>query len=453
MVLKNPVFHVVILLIALNCELYAWQTPLQERFDEKVQDFAFILPQLKGVEGVPGTGLRAEECGTCHTHIYEEWKASTHASALADIQFQGELAKPDSPKWLCLNCHIPIQNQRSYRVTGLENGDPLKPVKQDNPHFDPKLQAEAVTCAVCHVRPDDQGKSVIIGAIGSSFAPHPVKRDPQFVRNICMRCHNPRGEALTPNLTCWFHTYDELKNAEDPDLDSKDCASCHMPMSHRKTVPAYDHLPIRQGHQHHWTGSGVPKTYGAYDTLLDRGYIPGLNISVQSPEAPVILLENKNAGHWLPTGDPERFILVIVRLWDKNDHILESRKLRIGQEWEWNPAKKLGDNRLKHGEKRTWRPQLAPLNKRAKRLTVEALHVRLSTKNAVWLMKAGPIREDYLPNGSKLVAQAHRYYPFASYIFKEDINLSTGERKVASPQQLIELSKQEQNKPMNERDY
>jgi len=53
-----------------------------------VQGFAFIIPNQTIPAGI--NGLKAADCGDCHQTIYMEWKNSTHASALRDIQFQSD---------------------------------------------------------------------------------------------------------------------------------------------------------------------------------------------------------------------------------------------------------------------------------------------------------------------------------------------------------------------------
>ncbi|MFQ5772281.1 MAG: multiheme c-type cytochrome, partial [bacterium] len=97
------------------------------------------------------SSLSAEECGECHVEIYREWKTSFHAQAWHDPQFQAEWAKDDS-LWVCINCHTPLQNQQVFTILGKKGGDYFQPVKEANPYFDPTLQKEAITCAVCHVR-------------------------------------------------------------------------------------------------------------------------------------------------------------------------------------------------------------------------------------------------------------------------------------------------------------
>jgi hypothetical protein len=109
------------------------------------------------------TSLKARDCGMCHVQHYEEWQKSTHANAWTDKQFQAELKKESSP-FMCINCHIPLQNQQEYIIKGLEDGDIYKPVKEKNPHFDPELQLEGITCVSCHVRDNK-----IIGPTGTSI--------------------------------------------------------------------------------------------------------------------------------------------------------------------------------------------------------------------------------------------------------------------------------------------
>lgn len=439
-------------------------TPLSDRFDPDKHPYAFVIPDI---EPVYGAGMRAEECGKCHQTIYNEWRNSTHATALQDIQYQSELTKPDSPKWLCLNCHLPLQRQHESSISHLQDNDIFRPVKKRNSNFDSALQKEAITCAVCHVRPDEElGKTTIIGPNGSKSSPHPVRKDRAFLRNICLRCHDPHGEPLTPNLICWFFTKEELEEGQESlaALTGRemDCVDCHMPETTRLLAEDYSSLEPRNVNQHHWVGSGVPKWYEQYDNLIERGYQSGLDVAV-GEMAPIpgsdslflsISLKNARSGHYLPTGDPERFILAMVRLEDTAGQSLFERRLRIGQTWVWNPAQKIGDNRLKQGETLVW-PIRLPNSESSEedRISVVIYHVRLTSENAQYIMKAKEVNETYLPNGTHLVSNINDYYPFASIIYREDIDLQTGARRIFSPEELIELSKLERGKASEERDY
>ncbi|MDH5680324.1 MAG: cytochrome c family protein [Spirochaetota bacterium] len=444
------------------------KVPLDKRFDPKTQHYAFVIPQLKDMPGVGN--VSAKGCSVCHTEIYKEWEESTHASALNDIQYMAELSKKESPKWVCLNCHIPVQNQRETKVTHLQGGNVMKTVTKPNPGFDKAMQKEAISCATCHVRQDKDGESVIIGPYASKLAPHRVRPDAKankaFLNNICMRCHNPTGEGLTENLICWFDTKKELDEAQGllkkTTGSEQSCVSCHMPSVERRAVPHMKNLPLRQGTKHHWVGGGVPKWYSAYDKLLERGFESGLDVTVHpvknskpGGKLPLkITLTNARSGHYLPTGDPERFILVIASLIDKSGKVTFKKKYRIGQTWKWSPAKKIGDNRLKHGESRDWNVAIPlPASLKGVKLRVTALHVRLTKGHAEHMKKTPDVIEKYMDKAKYHVANIDKYYPFATFIYQEDIDPVTGGKKRLSPKELIELSKAERLKKMSDREY
>ncbi len=432
--------------------------PLHKKFTEE-QTFAFILPQLPDVAAVGKP--RAENCKVCHSNVYKDWSQSTHAAALRDLQYQAELSKDSSPRWLCLNCHIPVQNQRKTIIKYLKKGSVFHPIRTKNPGFDPVMRKEGITCATCHVRKDKLGQSYILGAVGSKFAPHPVKTNKALLRKMCLRCHDPKGKRLTRHLLCWFHTREELEKG--PQGGKKDCVDCHMPTYKARLVPSWKHLPKRTMHAHHWVGGGVPKSFSGYKTLLKRGYHTGLAIralqlSDYQPKSKLLLrlaYQNKHAGHWLPSADPERFLRFLLTLQDAKGATLKQETLRIGQTWKWEPkAEKVGDNRLKPNETRVWEPsfQLPPSLVGVK-LVVKVYHVRLSSKTAKYMAKHAP-KSSYLDNETKKkLAKMGYHYPLATLLFRKDIQLDTKQSRAYSPKELLELSYQERNKPLNQRDY
>ncbi|GMT48895.1 MAG: hypothetical protein IEMM0008_0434 [bacterium] len=440
--------------------------PLEKRFNKSKEVYAFVIPNLKKVKGIPGN--KAKICSKCHTEIYREWRQSTHAMALRDIQFQAELTKKDSPKWICLNCHIPVQNQRETVVIGLHGGDILRPVTKTNPLFDKEIQQEAITCAACHIRPDENGDSVIYGAFPIDKAnspPHPVKIEKDFLQNICMRCHNPVGKGLTRNLICWFQTNKELTASQDEVekifATKKSCVDCHMPEVLRRSVPSKKGLPIRKGHKHYWTGGGIPKWYDGYDQLMDRGYVRGLKVRIHkllksqsgSKATVKVTLTNTKAGHWLPTADPERFILMIAKVKDSSGQIIHEEKLRIGQEWKWSPARKISDNRIPQGKSIEWVFSIPLKSLTDGKLIITGYHVRVTSKNAGYHINAKGVDESLLKGGQNFVKNLIDHYPLASYIYKADIDLKSQKAKIYSMKELIELSKKEKGKPLSEREY
>lgn len=433
------------------------KTPLSRRFDARTQGFAFVLPQLWPVQGVDG--VRAADCGVCHVAIYKRWQQSTHAAALRDIQYQAEIHKKSSPRWLCLNCHIPVSNQRRHLVRNLWDGDVMRPVLEPNPGFDRAMQKEAITCAVCHVRPDATGASVVLGPRGSPRAPHPTRAAPKALRDICLRCHDPKGERITPLLVCWFETQKELSQSAHG-KQGRHCVHCHMPTSRRRLAADFTEYPVRDTRQHSWVGGGIPKEFTGYRTLLDRGYEPGLDTRLVEWKRAggqvrfSLALHNARAGHMLPTADPERHLQLLAIVQDSRGKRLASTRGRIGQTWKWHPrAEKVADNRLQPDERRRWSASLKlPAVLEGARLVLSVLHVRLTAKNAHH-MQSTPVSEIHVKGIKEQVKQIQRHYPMATYLYREQIDIDSGARTRSTQKELLELSRREQSVPLNKRDY
>jgi nitrate reductase cytochrome c-type subunit len=321
--------------------------------------------------------LRAEDCGTCHKNHYEEWKLSTHAHAWTDLQFQAELRKESSP-FMCINCHIPLQNQQEYIVKGLINGDIYKPAKEKNPLFDARFQKEGISCASCHVR-----NGAIIGSNGNLNAPHPVKKAPELLsENLCIGCHNANA-VVTPTLACTFETGDEWKRG--PFYGKKNCISCHLPNTERPLVEGF---PKQKSHFHFFAGSGIPK-FDTVKTMAQHGlafYPQAFKNKITELDSLKFTLKVKNefAGHRVPSGDPERFILIDFQLIDASKKVISSKKYRIGEEWQWYPvAKKLSDNNMNPSEERLYQFN-SKLKKGNYQLKIVATKHRLTPETAAY---------------------------------------------------------------------
>ena len=341
--------------------------PLKESWEKAV-------PHQEIPEGL--ASLSSEHCGACHQSHYNEWKISTHAHAWTDQQFQAELKKESSP-FMCINCHIPLQNQQEYIVTGLVDGDIYQPVKELNPNFDKALQQEGINCAACHVR-----NNAVIGPTGTSKAPHKTIKDPDFLsEKLCLSCHNVTA-VVTETLHCTFETGDEWKAG--PYFETKNCISCHMDTIKREIVPGY---APRQSHLHYFSGSGIPKTIYDSTTMLNGlSYEPSvLNQEYAVGKSLLFSLKVKNefAGHKVPTGDPERFILIEFILTNSKGEELKKTTNRIGEVWEWYPkAKKISDNNFLPGEERTYEFDYEPREKGYLNLQVAITKHRLNQESA-----------------------------------------------------------------------
>ncbi|MEL6346539.1 MAG: multiheme c-type cytochrome [Myxococcota bacterium] len=339
------------------------------------------------------TDLRAETCGSCHQEIYAEWTVSTHAHAWeGDPQFQAELHKSTQPDsdvgWMCVNCHTPLENQLPKLVGRLEGGARNQPVYVDNPNFDRALQLEAITCAGCHVR-----DGVILGPWGDSAAPHPVKKSERLLSaDACTQCHQANAHFPELTLACMFNTGEEWANSPAA-AEGQRCQSCHMPEVERPVVPWGQ---PRQTRRHWFGGSLIPKTPADAADLkpLEDVYPEGMSVSwAQLPDALTagaqasvsVRYINDAAGHWLPSGDPERFILVTLRARDAQGAVLAEAEAKIGKVVEWYPEIRVqSDNRLKPGEARELSLAFTPTNAGPVQIEVEASKWRITEENLAY---------------------------------------------------------------------
>jgi hypothetical protein len=291
--------------------------------------------------------LKASSCGECHPEIYQEWRVSTHAQAWTDRQFQAERAKSGN-RWLCNNCHTPLLNQMELWAVGIDQDDVEKPTYVENPSFEPALREEGINCASCHVR-----GGFVEGPSGIQTEAHPTRKATRFTDEaICLECHQAVRSYPGKDFVCVFETGQEWR--EGPySKTGQTCQSCHMqPVDRPQAVGA----PSRSGRRHFWPGAGIYKRDGFGPPLDQLG--PGLGVEVTPTRRELVLeLENSAAGHLLPTGDPERFIMVTVSFFDSADRPTgDVHQTRIGQQWTWWPEpEKRGDNRLKPLEVRDFR--------------------------------------------------------------------------------------------------
>jgi nitrate reductase cytochrome c-type subunit len=328
-----------------------------------------LVTDLSPVPGLPS--LSAETCGACHTEIYREWKASTHAHAWTDRQYQAEITKSGN-RWLCLNCHTPLLAQQDLWPVGLIADDVEAPQLVPNPAFDPSLRNEGITCAACHVR-----DGVIHGpGLSQGAAPHPVQADAGFTdQSLCLRCHQAVATYPGKGFVCTFRTGEEWR--EGPyDERGQGCVECHMP---RITRPMATSAPPREGGRHSWRGAGIPKEPGVWPASDQPP--PGLDLQATWTDQGVQLdLINAHAGHRLPTGDPERAVIVELRFFAGDAEIGEPFVHRMGQTWVWWPEpRKEGDNRLAPEERRRLD---VPRPAEATRAVITATSRRISEETA-----------------------------------------------------------------------
>lgn len=284
-------------------------------------DFARPMAITEAPEGLES--LKAVACGECHSQIYREWAESMHAKAWSDPYYQVDKAF-DGDQQICLNCHIPLQNQQEHLVLGFKDKERYKPILKENPDFDPELQQEGVTCVVCHVR-----DGVIIGPYADADAPHPTRFDPELTDGltICSRCHvvsGKRWDTFFRIPPCG--TMDEIKKGQTATID---CTGCHMPKINR---PAADGEKNREGSRHLWRGGHDRET-------VHQALKVDLEIVKLKREAGKarLTLTNTGADHFLPTGTPDRHLTVYFSLTAPSGTVIKEKIYKLKRTIMWRP--------------------------------------------------------------------------------------------------------------------
>lgn len=294
------------------------------------------------ITSVP-TGLgsvAATECRGCHTEIYAEWSKSMHARAWTDPYYQVDFAF-DRSQQICLNCHTPLQDQQENLVLGFRDAEKFKPILAPNEAFNRDLQAEGVTCAVCHVKGD-----TIIGPYGAR-APHPTRRDEGMTDGIgaCRRCHVVSGNR-------WDTFYRVPPCGTVAEIEeggtTPNCSGCHMPAVVR---PAWNGGDPRPGRKHLWKGGHDAATVRqAVDVDLEI-----LDAGGGQRQRAIVTLTNVGADHYLPTGTPDRHLTVEFRLKGDDGETLKTQRHTLKRTILWRPfIVDLWDTRLPKGKPRTY---------------------------------------------------------------------------------------------------
>ena len=337
MISKHPIRWAVATLIVVALAALSYRHLTKDLETYGITD-AHALPISEKIpEGLPD--MKASTCGLCHQAIYAEWQTTIHAQAWTEDYFQTDWAY-DNSKQNCLNCHTPMQNQQVDLVTGFENDDYWKPILKTNPNFDADFKDEGVTCAACHVK-----NGSIIGPHGVENAPHATTHDPSM-RNgmgVCVRCHvtgaTDEVSVGNPNI-CTTMNEIEAGNIKP------NCIDCHMPEITRPLVAGY---PARKGRHHYWRGGHDPQ-------MVSKD----LDITIEQKSRKknhyvyAIQLTNVGTHHKLPTGTPDRHIVITMNLLDKDNRVVKTDTHKVIRRILWRPIViQLSDNRLEFNKTQT----------------------------------------------------------------------------------------------------
>jgi hypothetical protein len=326
---------------------------VSEAFERPISTAGMLPPSLQS--------FSANECATCHQAFFDEWSTSIHSQAWTDPYFQVDSVF-DGNLQVCKNCHIPLDLQQEHKVVGFNDTEKWQPILEPNPLFDPKLQHEGVTCAVCHLR---DGK--ILGPYGAENAAHPVEKlaNPN---EICFKCHVVGGNrwdtfyrlppcgtvaeiSATPGATKDVPPVSVANTvgheAVAPGDASLDCIQCHMPLVERPVVPGGE---VRKVRAHLWRGGHDPETvkHGLDAALRETP------AGATDKRSFTLTLTNTGAAHYLPTGTPDRHLTAFIRLVDRNGAVLREDNYVLKRTIMWRPfIVDLWDTRLAR-----WQPRV-----------------------------------------------------------------------------------------------
>lgn len=240
--------------------------------------------------GAPPLAYPAVRCSECHEKMFDEWKDSAHAQAKKSPLYarMHELAGDAS----CDRCHAPL----AARVGNARVVD------------------EGVTCEVCHTI--DKVDVTTAGAgfklrLGEQikFGPLCDAKDHYFHRmgcsplhakaEVCAACHlyvrTAADGTQLPIYTAYEEWHDEYKNPKIP------CQHCHMPGGRAEVATGAGE---RAGVPHH----GL---LGTSADLRKHALAATATVRVQDGKALIdVTIRNKGAGHRVPTGSPDRRIVV-----------------------------------------------------------------------------------------------------------------------------------------------
>jgi hypothetical protein len=238
----------------------------------------------------------ASRCGQCHGELESQWRASTHArswSAPAYLAMRATAVPGPASPSSCDACHAPLD----------------KLVAPSDPAFQ-----DGVNCDVCHtiteVTPRRAGAGFVLHVDDNTkYGPicdtknnyfHKVGCSPFHSRSeMCAACHSMYLPSAAGDVPV-FTEFDEWR-ASRYESTGIACQDCHMP-SESSSVAVGEKR--RGGVAHHDFGANDPRFRGAGLTVKASATEKAGKIVVS------VSVRNENVGHEVPTGLPERRLVL-----------------------------------------------------------------------------------------------------------------------------------------------
>jgi hypothetical protein len=307
-------------------------------------------PAFGALEGVH----HSETCGRCHRDILSAWKQSAHARAMENPIFQDALERAEDisagARRVCLGCHAPTVKYSS------------------DLSLNTKASWEGVTCDFCHslksvevkghtatmeVRFDGTktGPLEDAASIGHGTAFSSV----HTTSLVCAGCHEYRNEQGFGVLT----TYSEWEGSTYAS-GGTNCQNCHMAETSADVVdPKVKRLSRSTVNLHAMPGSRSLDMLNKAVALRLRTRRDGDELVAE------VDLDNRGAGHSIPTGSPLRRLELEVevaaargkqlhqeRTYQRRVADAQGKEITREEMVFLRAAKEIDDNRLKPGEKR-----------------------------------------------------------------------------------------------------
>jgi hypothetical protein len=255
----------------------------------------------------------AIRCGECHGDKEQEWRLSAHAAAARTPAYTAMKAQAGAGAD-CARCHEPL--------AGVRWSDDL-------------VAAEGVTCDVCHtirhVEPVRAGAAFRMTAAGRTrFGPLCDGEDNYFHRLGCSPLH--AESRFCGGCHLWYTTvggtelpvYTEYEEWQASELgrSGMPCQFCHMAGGPGSVAVGWD---ARDRVSHHGF-------LGSDRRLRERALAVHLDLALEG-EALVVQarLRNNGAAHHLPSGQPERRVLLTLRVLAASGSEVASRVRSYGR--------------------------------------------------------------------------------------------------------------------------
>lgn len=265
----------------------------------------------------------ATVCKQCHAKIYDDWSQSMHAHAREAWYFSHKVASErfgmtcnneQGKAIACDTCHEPA---------GIY---PFGAVIQKKPAA--LASVEGVTCDVCHRITEVKGtgefafgpREVKLGPYSDAQSPyHQTRYSPLHEKeDFCVACH---GQLSNLNGLIVCDTVRSWRESRYP-KEGKTCQSCHMPGSTGIAAdgPAapQDAPRDRPLHSHRFRGPhndpALLREAATLQQQATRTADGGLQLQLS--------VTNSGTGHDLPSGLPERLIVLRVSAKDRNGDVV-----------------------------------------------------------------------------------------------------------------------------------